>query len=527
MSTETYARIMWVVLDGFGHEHARRFLEAPGRFPALERIAREGYLGSCRPSEPVCQTPTALTALFTGAGPRESGVWGYKVPDPRRLERSISGFSIERKGGSAIWDDLESSGTTFSILNVGFRRDPIWSNSYANLAFAYDGYRNLGRPLMVDLAAGRDNRTRLDFHGIEIEAMRRRGSVEIRHGRRLLAHLEPGADAKIALTRGTRTYAHLLSPEALTLFPESPAVVRYGPAAPEGIGRPPAAESFRDMAVFRRARRLVDAGVTVPVEAELAPARAAIRQQADLARWAFASAGARCTICYLPLMDEANHSWFHLWEPRAVDPRTDQLFTKCASMIDGFLAGLMASAGPDTLLVVSSDHGALPFHRLLHVNDAFADAGLVRRAGTGYDFERSAAWYHASDCGQVVVNEREARRRGLSRPALAAAARSAVEAANRAHKARIAAIDGEPGDPFLLLLYPEADTYLTGDPPSPGKPALNPRRSGGHHLAPLTPSPWIDAMLGLWSPRAGSRTPDGAPKRNGEVKDFLLKRLAR
>ncbi len=31
--------------------------------------------------------------------------------------------------GTAIWDDLESSGTTFSILNVAFRRDRVWSDA--------------------------------------------------------------------------------------------------------------------------------------------------------------------------------------------------------------------------------------------------------------------------------------------------------------------------------------------------------------------------------------------------------------
>ena len=30
----------------------------------------------------------------------------------------------------------------------------------------------------------------------------------------------------------------------------------------------------------------------------------------------------------------------------------------------------------------------------------------------------------------------------------------------------MAARDGEPGAPFHLLLYPEAETYFTGDPPS-------------------------------------------------------------
>jgi hypothetical protein len=226
-------------------------------------------------------------------------------------------------------------------------------------------------------------------------------------------------------------------------------------------------------------------------------------------------------------MDEASHSWIHAWEPRPADERAHRLFAGCASMIDAFLADFMASADPDTLLVLSSDHGALPFRRLLHVNEALADAGLVRRAAGGYDWARSAAWYHPSDCGQVVVNDRESHRRGLSRPKLAAAVRAAVENANRVHGARIAVVDAGPDDPFLMLLHPQADTYFTGDPPSPGRPALNSRRSGGHHLGPLTPSPWIDALLGLWSPREGSRIPEGAPGRNVEVKDFLSKRLAR
>jgi len=284
------------------------------------------------------------------------------------------------------------------------------------------------------------------------------------------------------------------------------------------------------MSAFRRARRLLERardGETVTVESELLPARAALQQKLDLVHWSVRNTPASLTICYVPLMDEFNHTWFHLCEPAPADPRAGQLLLACGQMIDGFLSSLMAGADRDTLLVVSSDHGALPFRRMLHLNEAFADAGLVCRSGTGYDYARSAAWYHASDCGQVVVNEREARRRGLAVPALGAAARAAVERANAAHGARIAVLEPGPSDPFLLYLYPESDTYFTGDPPSPGKPALNPRRSGGHHLSPLTPDAWIDALLALWSPRPGARAADGAPVRSTQVKEFLLGRLSR
>jgi hypothetical protein len=528
LSTETFARILWVVLDGFGHEHARRLLEAPGRFPALERIAHDGHLGPCRPPGPVCQTPPALLALFTGTEPAENGVWGYKVPDvDGRLDRSVSGFAVERKAGTAIWEDLEASGRTFSIMNVGFRRDRVWSDPFPHLAFAYDGYRNLRPPSHVDVHPGS---SRIAFEGIDLDVRRRSGRVELRRGNQLLARLAPGEATNVPLTRGTRSWAHLLSAGALSLYPDSPAVVRLGPAAPAGLGQPPGAERYRDMSAFRRTRRLLEHardGETVTVESELLPAQAAMRQKSDLVHWAVRNTPASLTICYMPLMDEFNHTWFHLCESAPMEPRAEQLFLACGAMIDAFLADLMAQADRETLLVVSSDHGALPFRRMLHLNETFADAGLVCRAGFGYDYARSAAWYHPSDCGQVVVNEREVRRRGLAVPALGAAVQAAVRRASDTYDARIAVVEPGPSDPFLLYLYPESDTYFTGDPPSPGKPALNPRRSGGHHLSPLTPSAWIDALFGIWSPRPGARAADGAPARSTEVKEFLLGRLSR
>jgi len=529
LSTETYARILWVVLDGFGHEHARRLLEAPGRYPALERIASEGFLGPCRPPEPVCETPPALLALMTGTTPRENGVWGYKVPGTgSRLFDTLSGFDVERKAGTAIWDDLEASGRTFSLMNIVPRRDRLWRDPYPHLAFAYDGYRGLRAPSRYD---GLGGASRIFFDGIEIGARRRAGSVELHRGGRSLARLRSGEAAMVRLTRGIAAWAHLQTEDALTLYPETPALVRIGPAAPSAAGRPPGAEGHRDMCAFERARAL-DGGAADgergSLESMLLPSRAAIAQKSTLLHWALRNAPADVTICYVPLMDEFNHVWFDLVERRPCDARAERLLGACASMIDAFLADLMAVADGETLLAVSSDHGALPYRRRVHLNEAFADAGLVRRAGSGYDFPRSTAWYHPSGCGQVVANEREARRRGFTVPALRRAARAAVQRANEAWDARIAVVEPGPADPFLLFLYPETDTKFTGDPPRAGRPVLDTRRSGGHHLSPLTPSPWIDALIGLWSPRPGARdAAGGMPIRSTDVKEFLLRRLGR
>jgi predicted AlkP superfamily phosphohydrolase/phosphomutase len=85
-------RIVWMILDGAGYEITSRCIQA-GACPRLSTIQEQGYLGSSRPPEPNCETPPALRALFSGCEPRESAVWGYRMPDYRgKLERTVSGF---------------------------------------------------------------------------------------------------------------------------------------------------------------------------------------------------------------------------------------------------------------------------------------------------------------------------------------------------------------------------------------------------------------------------------------------------
>ena len=83
--------------------------------------------------------------------------------------------------------------------------------------------------------------------------------------------------------------------------------------------------------------------------------------------------------------------------------------------------------------------------------------------------------------------------------------------------------EGGGEDPYLAFLYPLSDGYFTGHAPGRGRPVLR-KASGGHHLSPLSPTPWIQAMLGLWSPRtrALAREVPPIPTANTGVKGFLL-----
>jgi hypothetical protein len=172
-------------------------------------------------------------------------------------------------------------------------------------------------------------------------------------------------------------------------------------------------------------------------------------------------------------------------------------------------------------MVVSSDHGAGPIGSLLHLNELLAAEGLVRRRVDGYDLRASAVFYHPSDCGQVLI------RKGIDRKKAMAALRRSIARAHREHGVEIGIQEGVGEDPYLAFLYPLADGYFTGHPPGGGMPVLDTGRRGGHHLSPLSPTPWMQAMLGLWSPRSKSleRELPSLPVENAKVKAFLLETM--
>jgi hypothetical protein len=82
-------------------------------------------------------------------------------------------------------------------------------------------------------------------------------------------------------------------------------------------------------------------------------------------------------------------------------------------------------------------------------------------------------------------------------------------------------VEGQEEDPYLLFLYPTSDTTLTGDPPGASENGLLRRKTGGHHLSPLSPSPWMAAVFAAWSRRRLAALPR-APDANAGLKGFVL-----
>jgi predicted AlkP superfamily pyrophosphatase or phosphodiesterase len=509
LSTKPFTRVLWIVLDGMGYEHARLCL-ASGAFPALTRIEREGYLGPSTPATPVCQTPPALISLFAGADPAESGVWGYHMPDPRNRELSMSGFHCPI-AVHPLWEDMERRGWPYSLMNVAFRNDPLWRGSVTSLTFAYDGYRLWKRPTMHRL----NGDSRRVFHeGIELQVRPTSEGVQISKGSRLCGTLLPGETKPFRITAGTRVIAHLLSRSLLVLHSITPPVTRGARAAER------AREGFFDANVFRVARRENEkrgAGA-IPIDVELAASALSMRQKADLMLSAVDEPSSRLVVGYFPIIDDFNHVYVDALQSGEPNGRASRLFAACAGLVDQLLGRVMDRADDGTLLVVSSDHGAASFQGILHLNELFLRERLVVRQGDGYDLRRSTAFYHPSDCGQVIARDPG------DRSSVLAAVRRALDQARTEYGVEIGMQEGAARDPYLAFLYPLGKGYFTGDPPRRGRATLEAKRSGGHHLSPLSPTPWIQAVLGLWSPRSRSLAKElpAIPSGNRGVKDFLL-----
>ncbi|HEY9595519.1 MAG TPA: alkaline phosphatase family protein [Spirochaetia bacterium] len=513
MSTKPFSRVLWIVLDGMGWEHARRCIDT-GLFPSLQRMSAEGHVGPSLPSSPECQTPSALLTLFTGAEPPESGVWGYYMPDPRQRERSISGFAARpRDGVSTLWSELGARGMGSSLMNVAFRNDPVWREGARGLDFGYDGYRGWRRPRTFTI--GRRT-TSITFEGLALRAVPVTDGIALWKGSTEKARLVPGVSRIVQFTPGVRAYALLLDRTLLVLAPLSRPMVR-------GAVLRETRSDFFELDVFRVVRRTnTDRSEeeAIPVSVEMTPIVDAMRDREALMLEAIRETSSRLVIGYFPLIDELNHVYADQLETDWPNGRGSELLRQCVTLVDGLLGRVMAEAGPDTLVAVSSDHGSATHRSILHLNELLAVEGLVRRAGRGYDYRTSTAFYHPSDCGLVML------RPGADRTAARVALQRALGRAHAELGVGIAMVEPQGEDGALAFLYPLGDAYFVASPPGHGRASREWGRAGGHHLSPLSPTPWIKAVLGLWSPGGGVADRVGwLPTENRQMKRFLREAL--
>lgn len=554
--------VIWLVIDGLGYELAKLLMEQE-KTPVLAKIAQEGYLGALAPPAPCCQTPPALIGLFSGSEPPENGVWGFMMPDyTGELSESVSGFNVTPNRVEPIWDVFEKCGLEYTLVNAAFRRDPVWRNG-RNAHLVYDGYRNKSRWVrMFKLNRGD---ARFSFCGVGLKAHRSKDGVALRKGGRILARLEPNEIATVRITRSLSVYAQLMCDDLLFLYPHHTAYV----AAPglshdkDGIPMP---EDLADSVAFRFVRNNAvfgsDAVCRIPLETESAIADMVIDSVGEIALEtmtasisATAASASALSIYYFSPLDDICHAYMDQIQESWPDGRGARLVRRSMERIGSYIRSVMEKMPRNGLLILTGDHGQVSYRRRLHINELFERRGLIGSRGHALDFKRATAYYHPSNCGQVVVNPARAQRaygdagaadaratdidshaaRASDRQSEAYVAatlptetrtlllrvvRSIVRQANEEYHAELELLGGGPGDPYLAFLYPTGDTFFSGQR-HPRGTIVDATACGGHHLSPLGGSPWINAAVGVWSP-SGSIAAEDVPNDSTGMKDFVL-----
>ncbi|HOX25314.1 MAG TPA: alkaline phosphatase family protein [Candidatus Krumholzibacteria bacterium] len=170
---------------------------------------------------------------------------------------------------------------------------------------------------------------------------------------------------------------------------------------------------------------------------------------------------------YFNYPDQDCHMWW-----RGIDPRSP-LHAACAAehhgripeiyqALDGVLGGVLDTVGPETLVMVMSDHGFAPYHRSFHVNTWLLEQGYlalqpgVARGDVAYlegiDWSRTRAY--AIGINGLYLNLRGREMRGIVAPGAEAEALLA-ELASRLE----AAIDPALQAPAIKYAYRASAVY--------------------------------------------------------------------
>jgi hypothetical protein len=439
-----------------------------------------------------------------------------------RLERAVSGFGVPIAGREPIWEELERRNRSYTLFNAAFRRDPVWGRGYNRYDLLLDAYRNY-RPrsnwIRLD---GRAEPFSLGHGSLRVESGEE--NVHLLRGRRLLASLAPGEIRPLRPSRRSPAVGYS-NGWCLFLSASSRPHLRVSRRLRSEAARL-IPSAIHHGSLFRHSRR--EGGLSIDEEMRLS--ELCTNQMGELALACVRELPSDLTILYFSLIDELGHVYLDQIEALWPEGRAAELLRRCYRLLDSYIGKIMDSLGQNslgenTLLVLSADHGQAPFRRVLHLNDLLHEAGLVRRAGDarsrGYDLSRSVAYYHPANCGQVVVNPRQARKAGLSREQIGERVLHCVARANESYHSDIAHLWGGEDDPYLLFLYPRSDTHLSGRYRA-GAEVVDTELKGGQHLSPLCPTPWMQAMLALWSPSGLPFEKGAVPDRNTGVKEFLL-----
>ncbi|MDP2605589.1 MAG: alkaline phosphatase family protein [Deltaproteobacteria bacterium] len=528
-------------VPSFIHEMLRQ-----KKLPNLAKLIESGaFADDVLPVSPSLTAP-GFASLLTGASPKTTGITGIRVPRTPRgqftILESAAGFNPALQRAETIFTAAERAGRKVVSLHVPFggekSRLGVYLQGYSGTT-GRDGvvhgrnskpqaaasWLNLpasaAPPLELTLTIGASSLFALL---IDDPADPQNGYDTLlvagaRDGREVRAILKPGAAGpggellwsrpitlNTGAAQGATTYLRLfdLKSDGSDFFLYYTRPVRQAISHPELLeGTNPTVRAF----VGNGGNVLYGQGAfgrTIPnggdgtAEARYLETVALVQHQlTEACRWALEQLPWDIFFAYTPYPDEAEHQWRGYLDPglpgfRAeLAARLRPLLERVYQSSDGLLGFLMERRPENTVFALISDHGVEGTNKVVYLNKALQQAGLLVLDAQGrVDLAKSKIIYPAIDNGYLLINS-TSRKNGIvtveERPELVRRVRELLLAIRDDGRQVVTGVDDAQSD--------EAVPGIGGE-------------SGGDLYLDLLPGYRIDAKLNA-SEIVGSQQPHG------------------
>jgi predicted AlkP superfamily phosphohydrolase/phosphomutase len=441
------------------------------KLPNLAKLIERGaFADNVLPVFP-SKTAPGFASLLTGAPPRVSGISGNRVPRAPQNQFTIlessAGFNSELLRAEPLWASAERAGLKVVVAHFPLGGDKsehgIHLQGYGGLAGSDGvlnnrnskprpavGWDNLPPssepPLEISFAIGTTN-----FFGLFIDDPADPQSgydtlsvTTTRNGQDIKARLKPGfaksgltslwsgvIDLKTAEQRGAGVYLRLFDLKA----DGSDFLLYFTRPTRDVVSPPSRANEVKTAAgvfVGNGASDLYSHGVfgaTIPkggngvAEARYLETVALTQHQLiKTANWALEQPSWNLILAYTPFPDEAEHLWRGYTDSRLPGYRRDvadrlrpfleEVYQRC----DEFLGLFLAHRPDNTIIALISDHGMEGGNKLVSLNRALKERGLLVTDGQGrVDLRKTKAFYPAINNGYILINSAN-RKNGIVAP---------------------------------------------------------------------------------------------------------------
>jgi predicted AlkP superfamily phosphohydrolase/phosphomutase len=439
MNNNLPTNVLWLILDAVSFPLVKRLLQED-KLPHLKSLYRQGIGGPLTVEPYNCQTPAALTALFTGKPSAHQSIGGFFTPVTDKNQTLLemrNSFLESDINGFLIWDWAARNGKTVSLAHIPFSKY-IRANK-SQYWFVVDGYSNRacrGELFLVSqFHRSKASEGTIRYGGYSLcfkifTCTRAKGTRE----RVTITHKSGNPANTVDITVGeishwkkhTLILEENISTAVYALYTEdkSDVVLLF-----TGIYRLTSAVDsdleifFKNTGAFqgecfgrfyregRFGPTLAQGGTGYAEKIFLAMLDEMNAYFARVYDFYLRDSLPNLTVFYLPTIDEMGHEFTGFVDQncRCHHPHDHwkyrQLIESVYGCVDNLLGKILENVPGETSIIVTSDHGMDSCSHVLYLNQILAQQKLLEFKPDGtVDLSKTAAFYHPAENGAIFIN---------------------------------------------------------------------------------------------------------------------------